>query len=151
MAEVCQFIKAVAHHWVAGITGGIVAVVITISATFFQPLPKQIVFAAIFGYFIIAAFLGWREQYRRANLINKPLELREKLDLLAKQGEHLLDLWLKHHQPAIESGRWKDSVERFVREHFKISQIDAFMDYRLDLEQVRNLENQARRGVVFQT
>lgn len=150
VAEIRQFAKAVVQHWVAGITGGIVGVAVTLSATLFHPLPKHIVVAAIFGYLIFAAFYAWREQYQRANRINKPLELRDRLDSLAKQGERLLDLWMKHQRPIVRSGKWNSAVEKFAREHFKLSQFDAFTSYQPNWEEIKTLENQLRIGRVFQ-
>jgi hypothetical protein len=41
------------------------------------------------------------------------------------------------------------SVDRFVREHFTISQFDAFMGYNFAWEDMKALEDQIRSGVVF--
>jgi hypothetical protein len=150
MAEAYKFARSVLCHWLPGITGGIVGAVIAFSATFFQPLPKQIILAAISGYFVFAAFFAWREQYRRASLISRPLELRDQLDQLAKQGENLLNIWLKHpdRRPIAKSGKWTKSVEQFVREHFTVPQFDAFMGQNIALEEMKALE-EIRSGVVF--
>ncbi len=65
MAELVTYLTALGRHWKSGATGGIFAVAIMLSSTFY-PLPKYVVAAALLGYVLVAGFFAWREQYQQA-------------------------------------------------------------------------------------
>jgi hypothetical protein len=65
VADLLAFTKAVFRHWIAGMTGGILAAGLSITGIF-HPLPKNIITAALIGYVIVAAFYAWREEHKKA-------------------------------------------------------------------------------------
>ena len=64
-ADLWTFVKGVGRHWIAGVTGGILAVALFLAATF-HPLPQNIIVAALIGYVIVSAFYAWREEHHMA-------------------------------------------------------------------------------------
>ena len=64
-ADLWRFVKGVGRHWIAGVTGGILAVALFLAATF-HPLPKNIIVAALIGYVVVSAFYAWREEHHMA-------------------------------------------------------------------------------------
>lgn len=125
MDDIWEFSKAVVRHWIAGVTGGILAVAIMLSGTF-HPVRQELIAAALVGYFAVATFMAWREQFHKASRLARPLDIRIRLDELASRGEHLLNSWLKGRHPRIRSIMWNNATLRFVQSHFTISQNDGF-------------------------
>ena len=64
MADLVTYLTALGRHWKSGATGGILAVAIMLSSTFY-PLPKYVVGTALLGYVLVAGFF-----LRGANNIN---------------------------------------------------------------------------------
>lgn len=65
VADLWDFARAVFRHWIAGVTGGILAAALSLTGIF-HPLPKNIIVAALIGYVIVAAFYAWREEHKKA-------------------------------------------------------------------------------------
>jgi hypothetical protein len=124
-ADLYEFLKALGRKWRSGVTGGILAVVLSLTGVF-SPLPKHVVAAALVGYVFIAAFYAWREQYHAVARLDTPLQKRKKLDSLVNEGEHLLSLFEKGKSPKTRARRWEKTVFNFVGQNFSLTQNDGF-------------------------
>jgi hypothetical protein len=128
-ADLFQFVKALGHKWKSGVTGGILAVVLSLTGIFGR-LPKHVIAAALIGYVIIAAFYAWREQYHAAARLDTPLQKREKLDSLVNEGEHLQNLFKKGKNCEARAARWEKAVLSFVGQivgqNFTLDEYDRF-------------------------
>ena len=64
MADLWEYIKTVARHWVAGVTGGLLAVAMMLSGVF-HPFPRNIVLGGLLGYVLLASYYAWKEERRK--------------------------------------------------------------------------------------
>ena len=85
-------------------------------------IPGNFVLWGAAAFFVTGAFMAWREEYRS----DRPIEIRERLDAFRRQGQRLLDLWIKKRCPRIRTKSWNRRVFRFVRKHFDLSDYDHF-------------------------
>jgi hypothetical protein len=152
-ADLYEFLKALGRKWKSGVTGGILAVVLSLTGIF-SPLPKHVVAAAVIGYVIIAAFYAWREQYLANARLDTPLQKRKKLDSLVNEGEDLLNLVKMGKNPEARAERWDKVVMNFVGQNFMLSQHDELKWRTMSVEEVLSMrfdvQDEKREAVAIQ-
>lgn len=149
MSDLVAYLTTLGRHWKSGATGGILAVLIMISSTFY-PLPKYVVAAALLGYVLIAGFFAWREQYQEE--LGRPIEKRERLDKFAKTGNVLRDKHLNDKKitflTKFRTKYWISSVNRFAKHNFNMAQYDQFTGNRPRPTTIFKIELSKSDGVV---
>ena len=76
----------------------------------------------LFLRLIPEAFKAWREKPG----LKRPIEIRDRLDELARRGESLNSKWLNKERPTWSTKRWIARTRAFAKHHFSISQYDRF-------------------------
>jgi hypothetical protein len=132
------FIVRVIRHWGALVTGGaIIAGVWFGNSVFGWQIPPWVNLVIAVGFFTVAAFQVWRDEYLKAKGLEhrelRPIEIRKCLDELVRAGEELFKEWKSGRglPPEGQTEAWDKSVVEFVERHFTVKQSDEFKAYML--------------------
>jgi hypothetical protein len=135
------FTVRVIRHWGALVTGGaIIAGVWFGNSVFGWQIPPWVNLVIAVGFFTAAAFQVWRDEYLRANDLEReplrPIEVRRRLDDLVEQGRKLLAEWKSggDEPPLTQTDLWDKSLVEFVDEYFNVRQNDIFRGHMLSTE-----------------
>lgn len=110
VADLWDFARAVLRHWIAGVTGGIIAAALSL-AGIFHPLPKNIIAAVLIGYVLVAAFYAWREEHKKAKgkprqeILTKITDEFHRVQIPGDPNYDWIGLLVKHSS---DFGDWRD-------------------------------------------